>query len=89
MFFFKLFFFFQRSFRKELFEDAGARLERSLIKSGSEVEQFKALATRAAEIAIQNIKKEVDYNDAPDEFRGKSSVLFLKFINRVLLKDNF
>lgn len=61
---------FQRSFRKELFEDAGLRLLRSNIKTSAEVDKFKALASRAAEIAILNIKKEVDYNDAPDEFRG-------------------
>ncbi|KAL1117669.1 hypothetical protein AAG570_003984 [Ranatra chinensis] len=59
----------ERSFKKELFEDAGAKLQRSLIKSASEVEQFKKLAYKAAEIAILNIKKEVDYSDAPDEFR--------------------
>uniref|UniRef100_A0A0V0G5H1 Ubiquitin conjugation factor E4 B n=1 Tax=Triatoma dimidiata TaxID=72491 RepID=A0A0V0G5H1_TRIDM len=59
----------ERSFRKELFEDAGARLQKSMIKTALEVEQFRALAAKAAEIAIQNIKKEVDYNDAPDEFR--------------------
>ncbi|XP_014256792.1 ubiquitin conjugation factor E4 B isoform X2 [Cimex lectularius] len=59
----------ERSFRKELFEDAGTRLQRSLIKSTTEVEKFRALTRRAAEIAIMNIKKEVDYNDAPEEFR--------------------
>ncbi|KAK9507640.1 hypothetical protein O3M35_007452 [Rhynocoris fuscipes] len=59
----------ERSFRKELFEDAGSRLQKSMIKTALEVEQFRALAAKAAEIAIQNIKKEVDYNDAPDEFR--------------------
>lgn len=42
-----------------------------MIKTALEVEQFRSLAAKAAEIAIQNIKKEVDYNDAPDEFRGE------------------
>jgi ubiquitin conjugation factor E4 B len=63
-------YFFQRSFKKELFEDAANRMERALIKTPSEIEQFRSLAEKANEIAIQNIKKEVDYSDAPDEFRG-------------------
>ena len=46
-------------------------MERVLCKTTNEVERFRALAQRASEIAIQNIKREVDYNDAPDEFRGK------------------
>ena len=45
-------------------------MERALIKTASEIEQFRNLAEKANEIAIQNIKKEVDYSDAPDEFRG-------------------
>lgn len=32
--------------------------------------QFQSLAIKANEVSIQNIKKEVDFNDAPDEFRG-------------------
>jgi ubiquitin conjugation factor E4 B len=61
---------FQRSFKKELFDDATTRLERALIKTPPEIEQFKNLAHKANEIAIQNIKREVDYSDAPEEFRG-------------------
>ncbi|XP_075218617.1 ubiquitination factor E4B [Lycorma delicatula] len=59
----------ERSFRKELFDDAALRMERARIKTGAELEKFRNLAQRATEIAIQNIKREVDYNDAPDEFR--------------------
>ncbi|XP_014272947.1 ubiquitin conjugation factor E4 B isoform X2 [Halyomorpha halys] len=59
----------ERSFRKELFEDAAARMERARIKTASEVERFRALAAQAYEISVANIKREVDYNDAPDEFR--------------------
>jgi ubiquitin conjugation factor E4 B len=54
----------------ELFDDATTRLERALIKTLPEIEQFKNLAQRANEIAILNIKREVDYSDAPEEFRG-------------------
>ncbi|CAH1405610.1 unnamed protein product [Nezara viridula] len=59
----------ERSFRKELFEDAAMRMERSRIKTTSEVERFRALSAKSYEISVANIKREVDYNDAPDEFR--------------------
>jgi ubiquitin conjugation factor E4 B len=50
-------------------------MERALIKTPSEIEQFRSLAEKANEIAIQNIKREVDYSDAPDEFRGKCIIV--------------
>ena len=45
-------------------------MERALIKTPVEIERFRALAQRAHEIAVQNIKREVDFNDAPEEFKG-------------------
>ncbi|CAG2056770.1 unnamed protein product, partial [Timema podura] len=66
---FCLFVLVQRSFKRELFEDAAARMERALIKTSTQIDQFRSLALKASEIAIQNIKREVDYSDAPDEFR--------------------
>ncbi|KAI5755958.1 hypothetical protein M8J77_020971 [Diaphorina citri] len=59
----------ERSFRKELFDDAADRMERRQILLPSSLDKFRALASRAHEISVANIKKEVDYNDAPDEFR--------------------
>ncbi|XP_050424962.1 ubiquitin conjugation factor E4 B [Adelges cooleyi] len=59
----------ERSFRMELFEDAANRMSRVLNAPKVEVMQFKSLAIKAQEISIQNIKKEVDFNDAPEEFR--------------------
>ncbi|KAK3929272.1 Ubiquitin conjugation factor E4 B [Frankliniella fusca] len=59
----------ERSFRKELFEDAAIRMERARIKTADEIKRFLALAERAQEIAVQNMKREVDFNDAPEEFR--------------------
>jgi ubiquitin conjugation factor E4 B len=50
-------------------------MERALIKTSSEIEQFRSLAEKANEIAIQNIKRDVDYSDAPDEFRGNSIIV--------------
>mgnify|MGYP000967656655 CR=1 FL=1 len=63
----------QRSFRKELFNDACNRLERLPFNTLSPltIEKFRDLADRAHKIAVQNMEKEVDYNDAPDEFKGK------------------
>lgn len=61
---------FQRSFRKELFDDAASRMERAVIKTPLELERFRDLAKRAAEIVIQNQKREIDFSDAPEEFRG-------------------
>ncbi|XP_025203698.1 ubiquitin conjugation factor E4 B isoform X1 [Melanaphis sacchari] len=59
----------ERSFRIELFEDAANRMLRVLNSSKIEAMQFQSLAIKANEVSIQNIKKEVDFNDAPDEFR--------------------
>jgi len=54
----------------ELFEDAANRMLRVLNSSKIEVLQFQSLAIKAKEVSIQNIKKEVDFNDAPEEFKG-------------------
>ncbi|XP_026280818.1 ubiquitin conjugation factor E4 B isoform X1 [Frankliniella occidentalis] len=59
----------ERSFRKELFEDAAVRMERARIKTADDIKRFIALAERAHEISVQNMKREVDFNDAPEEFR--------------------
>ncbi|XP_054268263.1 ubiquitin conjugation factor E4 B [Macrosteles quadrilineatus] len=59
----------ERSFRKELFDDAALRMERAVIKTPVELEKFRKLAQQAAEIVIQNMKREVDFSDAPEEFR--------------------
>ncbi|XP_012285979.1 ubiquitin conjugation factor E4 B [Orussus abietinus] len=59
----------ERSFCKELFTDAANRLERSAIKTRTEIERFVALAERAAVIARDNRARDEDYGDAPEEFR--------------------
>ncbi|XP_025422672.1 ubiquitin conjugation factor E4 B [Sipha flava] len=59
----------ERSFRMELFEDAASRMIRVLNSSKIEIMKFQDLARKANEVSIQNIKKEVDFNDAPEEFR--------------------
>lgn len=59
----------QRSFRKELFDDAILRLERSLIKTPVEIEQFKALSAKAHMILLDNQSADDWMSDAPDEFK--------------------
>jgi len=64
-----------------LFEDAANRMLRVLNSSKIEAMQFQSLAIKANEISVQNIKKEVDFNDAPDEFRGLIEKNYVKFQN--------
>uniref|UniRef100_T1ISF9 Ubiquitin conjugation factor E4 B n=1 Tax=Strigamia maritima TaxID=126957 RepID=T1ISF9_STRMM len=59
----------ERSYKKELFIDAQMRMSKALVKSALEIVQFRGFAKRVEEILIQNRKREVDYSDAPDEFR--------------------
>ncbi|CAH4029952.1 ubiquitin conjugation factor E4 B [Pieris brassicae] len=59
----------ERSFRKELFEEAAVRLAKSCIKTSTEIERFKTLADNAYQIAISNQQKSEEFADAPEEFR--------------------
>lgn len=59
----------ERSYRRELFEDAACRMEKAMIKSRLQIEQFHKLSRKVNEVVIANLKREVDYSDAPDEFR--------------------
>lgn len=79
---------FQRSFRKELFDDAALRMERALIKTPLELEKFRGLSEKAAEIVVQNMKREVDFSDAPEEFRGDLLISINKY-RQLLLQECF
>jgi len=52
---------------------------RVLNSSKIEAMRFQSLAIKANEVSIQNIKKEVDFNDAPDEFRGFTEHILSSF----------
>ncbi|KAJ7412382.1 Ubiquitin conjugation factor E4 B [Willisornis vidua] len=67
----------QRSYSKELFEEVISKMRKAGIKSTIAIEKFKLLAEKVEEIVAKNARAEIDYSDAPDEFRGKwsSSVL--------------
>lgn len=59
----------ERSFEKHFFEEAASRIEKNGIRSAIEVEKFRSLLQKAAEIYTMNQKNDDDYADAPDEFR--------------------
>lgn len=43
------------------------------IKSSIAIEKFKLLLEKVEEIVAKNSQSEMDYSDAPDEFKGMSS----------------
>ncbi|ELT92164.1 hypothetical protein CAPTEDRAFT_182882 [Capitella teleta] len=59
----------ERSYRKELFEDAIGRLNRAHIMTDREIEHFSNLAGKVHKIALEKEQAEVDYGDIPSEFR--------------------
>ena len=63
-------FFYQRSFSIELFKDATSRVQKNLSRSQEDIGKFQKLAEKAQEITLANLKKDEDYEDAPDEFIG-------------------
>ncbi|NWW39146.1 UBE4B factor, partial [Panurus biarmicus] len=65
----------QRSYSKELFEEVISKMRKAGIKSTIAIEKFKLLAEKVEEIVAKNARAEIDYSDAPDEFRGKCNPL--------------
>ncbi|XP_069638652.1 ubiquitin conjugation factor E4 B isoform X3 [Haliaeetus albicilla] len=59
----------QRSYSKELFEEVISKMKKAGIKSTIAIEKFKLLAEKVEEIVAKNARAEIDYSDAPDEFR--------------------
>ena len=59
----------KRSFRKELFEDAKGRMEKTKIKTIAEIERFQILSDKVEAIVRQKSKFDIDFSHAPDEFR--------------------
>ncbi|XP_005986021.1 ubiquitin conjugation factor E4 B isoform X3 [Latimeria chalumnae] len=59
----------QRSYSKELFEEVISKMRKAGIKSTIAIEKFKLLAEKIEEIVQRNARAEIDYSDAPDEFR--------------------
>lgn len=46
------------------------------IKSSIAIEKFKLLLEKVEEIVAKNSQSEMDYSDAPDEFKGAHSFVF-------------
>lgn len=59
----------QRSYKKELFDDAAKHLQKTLLKTESEICRFKAFAAKVERKVAENAALEEDYDDAPDEFK--------------------
>ncbi|XP_038188392.1 ubiquitin conjugation factor E4 B isoform X2 [Arvicola amphibius] len=59
----------QRSYSKELFEEVISKMRKAGIKSTIAIEKFRLLAEKVEEIVAKNARAEIDYSDAPDEFR--------------------
>ncbi|XP_069466097.1 ubiquitin conjugation factor E4 B isoform X2 [Ambystoma mexicanum] len=59
----------QRSYSKALFEEVISKMRKAGIKSTITIEKFKLLSDKVEEIVAKNARAEIDYSDAPDEFR--------------------
>lgn len=44
------------------------------IKSTIAIEKFKLLSEKVEEIVARNSQSEMDYSDAPDEFKGRLNI---------------
>lgn len=59
----------ERSYSKELFDDAVSRMTRACIKTATEIEQFQDLRDKVEKIVAEKRMAEVDYGEIPEEFR--------------------
>uniref|UniRef100_A0A3P9A1X8 Ubiquitin conjugation factor E4 B n=1 Tax=Esox lucius TaxID=8010 RepID=A0A3P9A1X8_ESOLU len=59
----------QRSYSRELFEEVISKMKKAGIKSTIAIEKFKLLSEKVEEIVARNSQSEMDYSDAPDEFK--------------------
>ncbi|XP_041129289.1 ubiquitin conjugation factor E4 B isoform X2 [Polyodon spathula] len=59
----------QRSYSRELFEEVISKMTKAGIKSTIAIEKFKLLSEKVEEIVARNSQSEIDYSDAPDEFK--------------------
>uniref|UniRef100_A0A671TBW9 Ubiquitin conjugation factor E4 B-like n=1 Tax=Sinocyclocheilus anshuiensis TaxID=1608454 RepID=A0A671TBW9_9TELE len=67
----------QRSYSRELFEEVISKMRKAGIKSTIAIEKFKLLLEKVEEIVARNSQSEMDYSDAPDEFKGESHQVFI------------
>lgn len=72
----------QRSYSRELFEEVISKMRKAGIKSSIAIEKFKLLLEKVEEIVAKNSQSEMDYSDAPDEFKGVWSFVKSMFKQR-------
>ncbi|XP_058062779.1 ubiquitin conjugation factor E4 B [Anopheles bellator] len=59
----------ERSFEKHFFEDAAKRVERIGIRTRGQVDEFRKLIEKAAEIYVKNQENADEFAEAPDDFK--------------------
>ncbi|CAD5121237.1 DgyrCDS9770 [Dimorphilus gyrociliatus] len=59
----------ERSYSKELFDDAVKRMTKHVIKPASDIQRFDILAQKIAKIVEQTEKEEMDLGEIPEEFK--------------------
>lgn len=59
----------ERSFEKRFFEDAANRVERIAVRPQADVDEFRKLIRKAAEIYVKNQENADEFADAPDDFK--------------------
>ncbi|XP_053677494.1 ubiquitin conjugation factor E4 B [Anopheles nili] len=59
----------ERSFEKVFFDEAANRVERIGIRSRQDVDEFRKLTQKAAEIYVKNQENADEFADAPDDFK--------------------
>ncbi|KAK7093486.1 ubiquitin conjugation factor E4 B-like isoform X2 [Littorina saxatilis] len=59
----------ERSYSKELFDDAITRVIKARIKTDSEIAHFRRLQERVEELVKQKAEAEEDYGEIPEEFK--------------------
>ena len=59
----------ERSYSKELFEDAAIRMERYLLKSQHKIDCFRVLTQNVERIVETKKQLDIDLSDAPNEYK--------------------
>ncbi|XP_064611043.1 ubiquitin conjugation factor E4 B-like [Liolophura sinensis] len=59
----------ERSYRKELFDDAISRMVKACIKTDTEIEQFRHLQEKVEKLVLAHRQEEMDFGEIPDEFK--------------------
>lgn len=75
----------QRSYSRELFEEVISKMRKAGIKSSIAIEKFKLLLEKVEEIVAKNSQSEMDYSDAPDEFKGMPGCLSILYSCTVII----